>query len=903
MTKAKIMIVEDEAVIAKDIETRLKSMSYAITSIISTGEQAVEKAGRECPDLILMDIQLKGQIDGIEAAELIRSKLEIPVIFLSAYADKQKLQRAKYTMPYGYILKPFQDRDLEVTVEIALYAAKVDAKRRESEEALRQSREKYQSLSKMLRLMCDNVPDMIWAKDLEKRYTFANKAVCRDLLNAVDTDEPIGKNDLFFAEREKQRYPDNPEWHTFGEICRDTDAITMNAGVPQQFDEYGNVQGKFLFLDVHKAPFLDENGKMIGTVGSARDVTVAKEMENQLKESEERLKKVLRNMPAMMDAFDENGVAIMWNHECELATGYSAEEIIGNPAALELLMPDPSYRNQMIEELFRKGGNYRNWEWTVTCKDGTQKIISWSNISKDYPIQGWAGWGIGIDITERKNIEKALENAKNQWEKTFDAITDWVCIIDKDCRIIRSNNASINFIGIHPRNIVGKHCFEIVHGSNNPVVDCPMKRSFKTRQREQFEFQDRKGRWMHVLVDPINGVRNNSGYMVHVMRDITSSKIREQKIFSAMKAEAFRILAGGLAHDYNNLLMAIWGNISLLKYETDKARQQEFIEEAENACELARSLTHQFITLSKGAMINKTQCDIKEVIDTAVKSAVKTENINVCVNNSSFLPMIELDLQQMHIVFHNIIINAVEAMPEGGTLNVGIKIFSKKYEDQKEVSFLQISFKDTGPGIPKSDLSKVFDPYFTTKTMGAQKGVGLGLAAAQAIVANHGGNIYIESALGKGTTVIVILPIDKLNSRARSELNILYPTTEKPVVLIMENNLSLRKLIERMLRKLNCEVLLSGNEKELIEIYQLATLNDIIIDLIILSHSKKNGAGVVEALSKMRNIGYDKKAIIITGSPDSPYVKEFGQYGFDGVLLKPYTKKELENVIRRCLSS
>jgi two-component system, cell cycle sensor histidine kinase and response regulator CckA len=899
MSKASIMIVEDEAIIAKDIENRLREMAYA-TSIASTGEQAVEKAVQDRPDLILMDIQLKGRIDGIETAEIIRAELDIPVIFLTAFSDKQKFERAKITMPYGYILKPFQDRDLEIMVEMALYSAKVELKRKESEEALRRSREKYQSLSKMLRLMCDNVPDMIWAKDLEKRYIFANKAVCRDLLNAVDTEEPIGKSDLFFAQRERRRHPDDPLWHTFGELCRDSDTIIMDSGIPRQFDEYGNVQGKFLFLDVHKAPFLDEHGKMIGTVGSARDVTIAKEMENQLKESEDRLKKVLRNMPAMMDAFDENGVAIMWNHECELATGYSAEEIIGNPKALELLMPDPLYRNQMVEELFQKDGNYRDWEWKIISKEGNPKIISWSNISKDYPISGWAGWGIGIDITDRKSIEKALENAKNQWEKTFDAITDWVCIIDKDYRIIRSNSASLKYFGLHPQDIIGKQCDEIVRGINHPAFGYPVKKAFKSRERKQFEFQTDNGRWMHVLIDPINNIQNSDEFMVHVMRDITDSKIREQKAFAAMKAEAFRILAGGLAHDYNNLLMAIWGNISLLKYETNEVTQQELIEEAEKACELAKSLTHQFITLSKGAMINKSECDIQKVLSSAVHRAIKTKDIIISFDYPSMLPMAELDSDQMQIVFQNVILNAVEAMPDGGNLNIRIEILSTGKDNQKDVAFLKVSFKDTGSGISESDLAKVFDPYFTTKAMGAQKGVGLGLAAAQAIVNNHGGNIYIDSIPAKGTTVTVSLPLAMLNAQ-RSDADILYPTTEKPVVLIMEDEFSLRKLIERMLRKLNCEVLSACNGNELIELYQNAVRNNLTINLILLDQNIKGGVGGVETLTKMRKMGYCNKAIIIIGSPNIPLISEFRKYGFDDLLLKPYTKKELENVIQRFL--
>jgi hypothetical protein len=121
---------------------------------------------------------------------------------------------------------------------------------------------------------------MIWAKDLDKKYIFANKTICRDLLNAKDTDEPIGKTDIFFAQRERTSHPDNPVWHTFGEICGDSDLIVMAEKKPQRFDEFGNVKNRFLYLDVHKAPFFDEKGIMIGTVGAGRDVTQEKKIEH-----------------------------------------------------------------------------------------------------------------------------------------------------------------------------------------------------------------------------------------------------------------------------------------------------------------------------------------------------------------------------------------------------------------------------------------------------------------------------------------------------------------------------------------------------------------------------------------------------------------------------------------------
>lgn len=173
--------------------------------------------------------------------------------------------------------------------------------RKQIETALRKSEEKYKSLSKMLRLMCDNVPDMIWAKDLEKRFIFVNRAICRNLLNAADTDEPIGKTDLFFAEREQAGHPDNPDWHTFGELCRDSDAVTMERKSPQQFDEFGNIKGQYLFLDVHKAPFVDETGKIIGTVGSARDVTTAKKIDQELKELNEALEGKIKTRTSSLE--------------------------------------------------------------------------------------------------------------------------------------------------------------------------------------------------------------------------------------------------------------------------------------------------------------------------------------------------------------------------------------------------------------------------------------------------------------------------------------------------------------------------------------------------------------------------------------------------------------------------
>jgi hypothetical protein len=138
---------------------------------------------------------------------------------------------------------------------------------------------------------------MIWAKDLEKRYLFANRAFCRQLLNAADTDEPLGKTDMFFALRERDRHPDDPQWHTFGELCQDSDAITLEHADPSVFEEFGNLKGRLTYLDVHKAPFLNERGMVIGTVGSARDITERKQAEAELERHRQHLEELVNSAP------------------------------------------------------------------------------------------------------------------------------------------------------------------------------------------------------------------------------------------------------------------------------------------------------------------------------------------------------------------------------------------------------------------------------------------------------------------------------------------------------------------------------------------------------------------------------------------------------------------------------
>ena len=202
-------------------------------------------------------------------------------------------------------------RDPQGNAEHAVGTSMNVTERKSIQEAMRQSEERSRRLAALLRLMADNVPDMIWAKDLEKRFLFANRAVCRQLLNATDTDEPVGKTDMFFAQRERDNHADNPQWHTFGELCQDSDAITLQRGEPSVFEEFGNIKGSLTYLDVHKAPFVDERGVVIGTVGSARDITERKQTETELERHRQQLEELVAQRTSQLLATEARATRIL----------------------------------------------------------------------------------------------------------------------------------------------------------------------------------------------------------------------------------------------------------------------------------------------------------------------------------------------------------------------------------------------------------------------------------------------------------------------------------------------------------------------------------------------------------------------------------------------------------------
>lgn len=360
-------------------------------------------------------------------AELTREKLKL--LF-----ETNEMQVYDYNSELNGEILTFESRLVNYGKDKALSIVRNITEKRKQELAIRASERRYQELYNLFRLLADSTTDMIWAKDLDKKFLFVNKAICKDLLNATDTQEPIGKTDLYFAERVRARHPENPQWHTFGEICVDSDAVTLRELRPMSFEEFGNVKGKFIFLEVYKVPLYNQEGKLIGVVGTARNVTEKKEMEEQLKHSEQTYKGILDSLSECVYILDENGKILETNHVASDFSGYAYKDLLGQP--LDILIAKEITNIEEVKENLAKAFNGQKLKfecWGIDAKGRyVPKQVSMSSgtfFGKPCAI------GIVRDISEEKEWEKTLIEAKQKAEENDKLKTAFLANMSHEIRI------------------------------------------------------------------------------------------------------------------------------------------------------------------------------------------------------------------------------------------------------------------------------------------------------------------------------------------------------------------------------------------------------------------------------------------------------------------------------------
>jgi nitrogen-specific signal transduction histidine kinase/ActR/RegA family two-component response regulator len=395
------------------------------------------------------------------------------------------------------------------------------------------------------------------------------------------------------------------------------------------------------------------------------------------------------------------------------------------------------------------------------------------------------------------------------------------------------------------------------------------------------------------------------GGIVGVIIDISEQKRMEEDILKAKNLQSLGTLAGGIAHDFNNLLMAIVGNLSLARMNTpDNGRLMDYLNEAERIAFLGKSLTQQLLTFSRGGNPVRSIVQPGSLVSSVAARVLSGFPVDCVYDIPPDILPIEADEDQIRQVVENILRNARESMPAGGRITITIRNVSISPEDKlplMEEDHVRVSISDEGAGIAPEDIPKVFDPYYTTKGMGSEKGVGLGLAISYAIIRKHNGSISIESVKGRGSVFHINLPAYK-HEVAREAASAGRPAGEREGrVLLLDDEELVLEIGKELLGYLGYSVTTAQNGEEAVALYKQAEELKSPFDAVILDLAIPGGLGGKEALRELMRIDPKVKAIISSGYLNDPVVADYREYGFQDVLTKPYDSNELDEKLKKVI--
>jgi two-component system cell cycle sensor histidine kinase/response regulator CckA len=387
----------------------------------------------------------------------------------------------------------------------------------------------------------------------------------------------------------------------------------------------------------------------------------------------------------------------------------------------------------------------------------------------------------------------------------------------------------------------------------------------------------------------------------NLLQEVTERKRLEEELLKSQKLESIGILAGGIAHDFNNILTAILTYISLANIDASPGTKlSKRLSEAEKATLRAGDLTRQLLTFSKGGQPVMTSVVLNQLIRDSADFVLRGSNVKSEYIIAEDLWPVEADEGQISQVINNLAINAGQAMPEGGIVEISAKNMTVNEESGlplKEGKYVNISIKDHGHGVPEEILPKIFDPYFTTKQIGS----GLGLAVTYSIIKNHNGHIAVTSKAGSETTFDIYLPAsDKqcLTDVSKDEKI----ETGSGRILIMDDQEMIRDATGEILKNLGYEVETCIDGAEAVELFRQAKESGHPFDAVIMDLTVPGGMGGMEAMGKLIELDPEVRAIVSSGYSNDPVMSNFREYGFREVIVKPYKISEVSKKLRRVLS-
>ncbi len=877
MDRQKILVVEDENLVALDIRQTLTKLHYEVTATVSTGSEALASAAANTPDLVLMDIGLRGAMDGITTAQQLRDLYDLPVVYLSGNSDLPTLERAKITGPFGFVIKPFQEGELRTAIELALFKHGTEKKLFESE----------RWLSTILRC----VDDAVIATDELGGIKFMNSVA--ETMTGWTQEEARDKNitKVLVLMNERPRAASDPPPHENGNI------------IPYENSDHSLLvanDGSVKFVSNTSQPIRDEHGTVRGAVLTMRDVTEHRNTEEHLR----TLSRAMEQSPASVVITDAKATITYVNRKYTEITGYSYGELIGNnPRIMKSgLTPVSTYRdlwktldagNEWHGEFLNKKKNGELfWESNVISPvlDGERKITHILAVKED--------------ITERRNAEELIREQAS----LLDIANDAIIVCDLDNYIIFWNKGAERMYGWTREEAVGSNTTALLYlpskgSKNNEVLSATLAAdqwAGEIRQRTKAN-QDVtvQSRW--------NLVRDKRGLpksILIVNTDITEKKVLEAQFLRAQRMESLGTLAGGIAHDLNNVLAPILMSIQILKGRTADEKMLRILTTLETSAMRGGEMVKQILVFARGMGGEQTVIDPRHLV-LDVQSILKEtigKKIHVQVNAEENLWKFVGDVTQLHQVLMNLCINARDAMPNGGTLTIGgdntqvDENFARMLPDVSAGSYVMLTVTDTGQGMTRETMEKIFDPFFTTKDIG--KGTGLGLSTVHAIVKSHGGFINVFSELGKGTTFKVYFPaLAPQDEMQKPDLAGPMVMGKGECILVVDDEVAIREITKTTLSSFNYSVLTAADGTEALAIFaQHGEEIDLVLTDMMMPFM--DGPTTVRAIRKIRP---SIKIVTTTGLTENIDRSQLAEEPIQGFLPKPYTAVRLLEVIQKAL--
>jgi len=764
-------------------------------------------------------------------------------------------------------------------IGFGIYAQTIVSHRREAEQ---ESKLAHAELNQIFQTAADGMRVI----DKEYRVLRANETLLR--MSGVSEDRAVGEKcyDVFRG----------PVCHSPG--CPLTRILAGEERVEYDAEKERH-DGKTVPCIVTATPFREPEGKLIGIVEDFKDISERKEAEEALRESEERLKIILDSIQTGVVVIDpETHTIIDVNPVAEKMIGVPKDQVV-NKVCHKYICPAEKGKCPITD----LGQTFDRSERVLTKADGTSipilKTVGTVMLAgRKHLLESF------LDITEHKQAEDAVRASEEKYRSLVESTDDSVYLVDSSCTYLFMNQRHLSRFNVPHDKVIGRTYGEFHSEEETQAFAKKVEEVIETGRSLWHEYRsERDGGYFLRSISPVKGRDGVITAVTVISKDITERRRLEAQLQHAQRMEAIGTLAGGIAHNFNNLLMGVRGHLSLMSLDADRGGAvRERLKKMEKLVESGTQLTSHLLGYAREGKYEVKTINLNKIVaETSDTFGMTKKQIKVHREFAQDLFGIQADHGQIEQVLWNLFVNAADAMPDGGDLFISTA--NATHEDMKSRlyvpkpgRYVALTVTDTGHGMDRKTLRRAFDPFYTTKGIG--RGTGLGLSSVYGIVKSHGGYLDVESKPGSGTTFRVYFPATEaeVHEVARTTIELVRGTG---TVLLVDDEEPVLEVGKELLEAMGYRVLAAKDGNEAVEIYgkNIGEIDIVVLDMII------PGMGGGEVYERLKETDPNVKVLLSSGYAIDGEATKIMQRGCNGFIQKPFHMKELSDKINEIINN